>query len=246
MRHGRWLVAVAAAAAVVTQAGCTFFGASGGGPLRRSELGDWAGMSEMTRPAGLQSLVAELKETPNSPFTAKYSLRGDAALFSTNFNEILDVPFTPAPGLRIKGRLNPWLRFVPGPQSGDWLYYDESDPSARQFYAAEHEWDALVAWGERVDAWDVATGERVAARGTFSLPGFGLGYNRVRKVRPVDAAGLPGLDTIAYTKRPLSDVRYDLRDGSILFLGLLGWGRVNRIRYLQVLWIPIAIGTTGP
>ncbi len=249
IRHRRSLLAAAAAAAlVVAQSGCMFFAASGGGPLQRSELGDWAGMSEKAKPSpqGLESLIGRLKATPNRPFLGKYSLRGDAGLFAANFNEILDVPFTPVPGLIIKGRLNPWLRFVPGPQHGDWLYYDQRDAEARQFYASEDEWDAVVAWGERVDCWDLATGERVAARAVISVPGFGLGWTRVRKVRPVDDTGLPGLNTVAYSKRPLADAQYDIRDGSILLLGALGWGRVNRRRYIQILWLPIPIGPAGP
>ena len=243
----RWLLAVAAVVAL-GQSGCMFFAASGGGPLKRSELGDWAGMAPRPMPDAqqLKTLMADLKTLPNSTFTGRYSLRGDANVFATNFNEILDVPFTPAPGLRIKGRLNPWLRFVPGPQHGDWLYYDEKDASARQFYASEDEWDVLVGWGERVDCWDVATGQRVAARAITSVPGFALGWTRVRKVRPVDDTGLPGLNTIAYSKLPLSEARYDIREGNAVLLGALGWGRVNRTRYIQILWIPIPVGTAGP
>ena len=243
----RWLLAGAWALALC-QAGCVFFVSDGGGPLRRSELGDWAGMAEKAKPspAELEALIADLKTVPNQTLLGKFSLRGDASVFATNFNELLDVPFSPAPGLRIKGRLNPWLRFVPGPQHGDWFYFDEAKPAARQFYASEDEWDVLVGWGERVDCWDVATGERVGARGVISIPGFGLGWARVRKVRPVDRSGVPGLDALAYSKQPVSEALYDIRDGTSLLLGAVAWGRVNRTRYLQILWIPIPVGRAGP
>jgi hypothetical protein len=248
MGRGRRVAAALLVGVALVQSGCTFFAAGGGGALRREELGDWLGMAPMAKPDAqrLKGLMAELRAVPNRPFGSTYSLRGDANLFSANCNEIIDVPFTPAPGLRIKGRLNPWLRFVPGSQHGDWLYYDERDATARRFYASEDEWDALVAWGERVDCWEAASLERVAARAVTSVPGLGLGWTRVRKIRPVDATGVPGLNTIAYSKRSLSEAQYDARDGSIVLLGALGWGRVNRRRYLQILWLPIPVGRVRP
>jgi hypothetical protein len=86
----------------------------------------------------------------------------------------------------------------------------------------------------------------VAARSVISIPGFGLGWSRVRKVRPVDRLDWPGLHAVTNPRRPLSEARYDVREGNILLLGLLGWGRVNRTRYLQLLWIPVPIGSAGP
>lgn len=248
MHTRRWIWAAVAAALVVAQTGCTFFALDGGGPMRRDELGDWLGMGDMPAPsdAQLKAIIADLKTVPNKPFASQYSLRGDAQVFATNFGDILDVPFSPAPGLRIKGRQNPWLRFVPGPQHGDWYYFDEKDPTARQFYAAEDEWDALVAWGERVDCWDVATRTRVGARASIGVPGLGIGWNRLRLVQPVDDSGIPGLDTIAYSKRALDQVLYDVRDGNILLFGAVGWGRVNHRRYLQLFWVPIPVGRAGP
>jgi len=244
----RLLWAVAAAALALAPSGCTFFACSGGGPLRQRELGDWAGLAPRAAPAAarLEALTAELKATANRPFAGRYSLRGDASYCSMTLGQILDVPFGAAPGLRIKGRLNPWLRFVPGPQHGDWLYYDESGEATRRFYAWEDEWDALVAWGERAEACEIASRQRVAARRIDEVIGLGLGWTRVRLVRPVDSAGDAGFHAVAFTKRPLADARYDLRYGNILLLGLLCWGRVNRTRYIQLLWIPIPVGNALP
>ena len=40
----------------------------------------------------------------------------------------------------------------------------------------------------------------------------------------------------------LDEVKYELKDGTSILMGLFGWGRVNHRRYLQLLWIPIPIG----
>ena len=42
---------------------------------------------------------------------------------------------------------------------------------------------------------------------------------------------------------PLSDVRFNVKDGTCTLFGLIGWGRVNRRRYIQLLWIPIPVGS---
>jgi len=232
---------------VLAQSGCTFFACSGGGPLKREELGDWAGIPPKPPPDAkeLESLVSKLKLTPNRTFAGKFSLRGDSGAFSINYGGVQEIPFTPAPGLKVQGRVNHWLLFVPGPQHGEWLYHDPSKENRRQFYASEDEWDCLVAWGERADAYDVASRERVAAQRTTEVIGFGLGWTRLRRVRPVDRVGDPGLNALADTRVGLSDVLYDLRDGNIVLLGVFGWGRVNHRRYIQILWIPICLGQAG-
>jgi len=238
------LLWAATAVLALAQSGCTFFACPGGGPLARAELGDWAGIpaDPVPPPDQLDALVKELTGLRNRPFAGEFSLRGDASLFSLNCGQIFEVPFTPAVGLTVKGRINHWLFFVPGGQRGDWLFLHPTRKDARQVYASEHEWDCLVAWGERANAYDVASRERVAARQTQELIGFGLGWTRVRRIRPLDVSGEPGLNALTDPKVDLAGVRYDLRDGNILLLGVVGWGRVNRQRYVQVLWIPIPAG----
>ena len=88
---------------------------SGGGPLRREELGDWAGMAPKPAPDAkqLEALVRGLKTTTNMSFIGRFSLPGDASVFSLNCGQYYEVPFTPAPGLVVKGRMNPWLHLLP-------------------------------------------------------------------------------------------------------------------------------------
>ncbi|MHC5034150.1 MAG: hypothetical protein ACYTFZ_03850 [Planctomycetota bacterium] len=71
------------------------------------------------------------------------------------------------------------------------------------------------------------------------------GYWRTRQITPVDRrdrGGFKGLRAALDPKTRLSDVRYEVKDGTILLLGTIGWGRVNRKRYIQILWIPIPVG----
>jgi hypothetical protein len=100
--------------------------------------------------------------------------------------------------------------------------------------------------GERADAYDVSSRERVAAKTMNAFLGWGVGWSRLRQVLPVNARGEPDLGAIKDPNVDLSEVRYDVRDGNVLLLGLIGWGRVNHRRYVQVLWIPIPVGKAGP
>lgn len=233
------------AALALSQAGCTMFVfCDGGGPMAYQELGNWAGLAPGTPPeaARLAELVEELKVVRHGGFAGRYSLPGDAAALHLNFLLVNDVPFTPAPGLVVKGRRNPWLRFVPGAHSGHWLYFDPLKKLPHQFYAAERSWSALLAWGARSEAYDVATRQRVAARRVEEVIGLGLGWTRVREVVPLDAEEEPGMHALAGPKADPATAKWLVRDGNILLLGIVGWGRVNHTRYLQLLWVPIPIG----
>jgi hypothetical protein len=99
-----------------------------------------------------------------------------------------------------------------------------------------------LAAGDTANAYDFSTGERVAAQKTSIALGYGLGYTRFRRVLPVSADGDLGLHALMDRRLGLSDVKYDLKDGTVLLFGALGWGRVNRRRYVQILWIPVPVG----
>ncbi len=228
--------------------GCTMFiFCDGGGPMARDELGDWLGLAPKPapEPEKLAKLVEDLRQVKHAGFAGRYSLPGDAASLSLNFFFLFDIPFTPAPGLVVKGRRNPWRAFVPGSHHGDWLYFDPDKRDPKQFYAAQDQWTALLVWGDRADAYDVATRERVAARATNEIIGLGLGWTRVRDVMPLDREERAGVHALAQPKVDPAKLKYQVRDGNIILLGIVGWGRVNHKRYLQLLWIPIPIGSAG-
>jgi len=239
---------LAVLALALAQGGCTMFMCSGDGPLKRSELGDWAGLAPRPAPdaKALEALVPELQKIESNTFAGRYSMWGDSGLFDLNCGMVFDIPFTPAPGMVVKGRLNPWLRFWPGGQHGDWVYFDRIHKHNRQFYASEDEWDALIVWHERSDAYDVATRERLASHRTDEFIGLGLGWTRVRDVVPVTRYGEAGLHALASPSVAPDQVLYQVRDGNIVLLGIFGWGRVNRWRYVQVLWIPIPVAKVVP
>ena len=125
---------------------------------------------------------------------------------------------------------------------------ESGGPDYREFCAAESEWGCgmifgdWLAAGDTANAYDSSTDERVAAQKTSIVLGYGLGYTRYRRILPVAADGSLGLHALMDKTVGLSDVRYDLKDGTILLFGILGWGRVNRKRYIQFLWIPIPVG----
>jgi len=239
------LALLAVAVMALAQTGCTMFiFCDGGGPMAKEELGDWLGLAPWPAPSAeeLAELVADLKQVKHAGFAGRYSLPGDAAALSIKLFYLIDVPFTPAPGLVVKGRRNPWAAFVPGWHQGHWLYFDPQKPQGRTFYAAQRQWSALLASTDRTEAYDVATRERVAARRAEEVIGLGLGWTRYREVAPLDENEVPGVHALASPKVDPAKLKYLVRDGSILLLGLVGWGRVNHTRYLQLLWIPIPIG----
>ncbi len=237
---------------VFMTAGCTFFGASGGGPLSRSELGDWAGINDDGPPQAeaLAALVEGIEACSMNPFSGELHLTKDGWGSALNFGDPREIPFTPTRGLHIKGTFNPWLRLIPSSRHGDWLYYSPNS-DRRRFYASEDEWgagmlvgDFLLA-GDQANAYDIATRRRVAARKTTVVLSL-IGYMRVRRIMPVGGDGVPGLLAASDPGVDLDEVKYDYKDGTALLTGLVGWGRVNHRRYFQFLWIPIPAGTVGP
>jgi len=241
------LACMAIAGLALGQTGCTMFVlCDGGGPMKKEELGDWLGLAPKPAPeaAQLAKLVEDLKQVKHAGFAGRYSLPGDAASLSVKLFYAIELPFTPAPGLVVKGRKTGSV-LVPGGQRGDWLYFDPGKRAAKQFYASEDQWDCLLCWFGRADAYDVATRERVAVRTTGEIGGLWLGWTRVREVMPVDDDGRAGVHPLAGPKVDPAKVKYQVREGSFLLFGLVGWGRVNHTRYLQLLWIPIPIGSAG-
>ncbi|MHC4591482.1 MAG: hypothetical protein ACYS8L_02165, partial [Planctomycetota bacterium] len=163
-----------------------------------------------------------------------------------------NMPFAPAPNHQIRGRFPYWRHLIPSARTGVYLFLPSTDyrrtGTAREFRASEDEWGAglivgdFLFTGEVANAYDWATGQRVAAESSLVLFGWGLGYNRIRQVMPVDASGDASLDGFEDEETAPTPVRYNVKDGTSLLFGLLGWGRVNRRRYVQILWIPIPVG----
>ena len=243
------LLCATLAALAASQSGCTILMCcDGDGPLTHDELGDWQGLAPRPAPeaAKMAALIADLKQVQHAGFAGRYSLPGDAASFAFNFFLVSDIPFTPCPGLIVKGRRSPWTRFLPGRYHGDWVYFDPKRMDARTFYASDDGWNALVAWADRAEAYDAATGQRVAARRTEEIIGAGLGWTRICEVMPIDRDEVRGVQAIASPKVDPTQARWVIRDSNTLLLGIFGWGRVNHTRYLQILWIPIPVGRAVP
>ena len=232
----------------LAQCGCMMFNCSGGGPLKREELGDYAGIPPQPAPdaAHLKVLVADLKTVESNTFAGRFSIDGDSSALWFSKGLFFEIPFTPVQGLTVKGRLNPWHRLLPCSLHGDWLYFHPFKKDRREFYASEDDWGALIMSSKRADVYDVASGAWVGSWRADDFIGLGLGWTRVRQVMPVDDYDEPGLSAVVPAKVSLSSVRYDVRDGNIVLLGIYGWGRVNRTRYIQILWIPIPVGTAAP
>jgi len=237
---------------LLVQSCCSFLGASGGGPLTRQELGDWAGIPARAAPAPeeLGPRLDALKAIPLPSFRpgrGEYAYTEGPHWLSTAIPDPWDSPFVPARGYVVKGTFPLWRRAVPCTRRGHFVYYAPSG-AARELYALEEQWGCGLFVGdfiwssERADAYDVASRQRVAASTMGCVLGWGVGWSRLRRVVPTTSVGGPGLHAAADRKISLSDIRYDVREGNSVLLGLVGWGRVNRRRYAQVLWIPVPIG----
>ncbi|NQT52192.1 hypothetical protein HQ576_09090 [bacterium] len=232
--------------------GCTFFALSGGGPLKREELGNWAGMGQWPppEPRSLRRRVQRLKTIPVPAFRifgGEYGYTEGPHWIRTGVPDAWDVPLAPVHGYQVRGTCSLWLRLVPSQRGSHWLY-SPLDEGQREFYAGETAWGMGLLIGDflfsntKAQAFDTMRCEHVAAQQLDVWLGWGIGSTRVRRVLPVDADGKAGLHALADPKKDVYDVRYDLRDGRTLLFGLLGWGRVNRRHYLQLLWIPIPLG----
>jgi len=246
--------AALALAAAASAGGCTFMAASGGGPLAREDVGSWLGIGRVAA-GGAEELgkaASRLKLCRYQPLVGEYSWReGPWTSRLWRFGGPLAAPFTPALGYHVRGRFRPILRLLPGVRDGNWFYHSASRPGSREFHAAERGWGAGLFVGEwlfsgsRAEAREAATGKRVAAEAaeTVFSP---LVYCRVRRVVPVGIDGEPGLHGLAHPRLELTDVRYDVREGTALLGGLVAWGRVNSQLYVQLLWIPIDMGFATP
>ncbi len=244
---------VAGLAALGLLAGCCpLHHVSGGGPLAREELGDWAGMAPRPapEPAALAAKVAELKAIPLPsfrPFRGEYAYSEGPHWLSTGIPDPWDFP--PARGMVVKGTFPFWARAIPCTRRGQYVYYSPSNPAARVIYATEEQWGCALFFGDflwshaRVDAWDAASRERVAAKTMSCFLGWGFGPTRFCQVLPVGPDGTRGLHAFGDSRAPLDALRYDLRDAHLVMLGLFGWGRVNHRRYIQLLWLPVPVST---
>jgi hypothetical protein len=242
---------------VVSTTGCTFFACSGGGPLRYDELGDWAGIPERKLTS---EQIAELRGGDDWGFvdwgamwrTGRWRFPADLwTLWLPMPGHTWRVPFTLARGYELRYVFPRYKWWYPSARDGAMLFVAPAkrrDSGVREFHASQHQWglgiligDLLLA-GSTANAYESSTGTRVAAEhGNFFL-GYGVGYTRVRTVMPVDEEGGSGLHVLRDRSVGLSDVRYALKDGTVLLLGAVAWGRVNRKRYIQILWIPIPVG----
>jgi hypothetical protein len=243
------LVLMSVCACVLT--GCaSFFCLQGGGPLKLDEVGDWAGISAApsVNPEQLKSAADKLRSQEDSIFAGRVTIQGESWLYRMNWwIDPRSIPFLPARGMRVAQNAEIWSRLIPSVRHDERLYYSES-PGSREFYAAEAEWGCgmligdFIAAGDQSDAYDVATGVRVAARKTMVVLTL-LGYCREQRVLPVDSNGTEGLHALSDPKLDRSDVLWNVKDGTVLLGGILGWGTVNDTRYIQVLFIPIPVGT---
>jgi hypothetical protein len=221
---------------LVMSAGCSFFACSGGGPLTRSELGDWCGFSDPGAPSfrERQQLVEKLSRTPNMPLAGM--ICWSKSDWRARSNPIAD-------GLDVNGFHNVWGFFLPGKNTTHWLLRLRQLEGSRKFYGRSDSWSLGFIIGyylffcTDMNVWDVETLERVGfAKGRAFLGG--LLYHRHAYIRLN-----PALVHYADPRTKLVDAQFVLKDGSLLLLGVIGWGRVNHKRYIQILWIPIPVGT---
>ena len=236
----------------VAMCGCSFFLADGGGPLRRQELGDWAGIPEepLIERGRLDALVRQLRYCGQKPLAGEFSLREGSWPARLGICLPFCAPFTPAFGYQVRGHRRPALWLPPGRRRGEWLFHNPFGEPWRQFVATEGGWGLGLWAGDLVFGWRHANAyaleslARVAATRSQFILGPLL-YARCSRVLPVGIDAAPGIHALAHPRMGLDDVRYDLRDGTILLGGLLGWGRVNHCRFVQFLWMPIPLRCVG-
>lgn len=233
---------------LVAFCGCSFFLADGGGPLRREELAEWVGIPRepLLEEGSLDALLRRLRYCGQRPLAGEFSLREGSWLARAGICLPGRAPFTPACGYQVRGRQRPALWLLPGRRRGEWLFHNPTGQPWRQFVATEGGWGLGLWVGDLAVGWRHASARaldslaRVAAsRQEFVLAPFG--YVRCSRVLPVGVDARPGIHALAHPRMELADVRYDVRDGTILLGGILGWGRVNHRRYVQVFWLPIPL-----
>jgi hypothetical protein len=257
MSHCRQTVTLLLVAAIALgSGGCTFFACSGDGPLKREELGNWAGLTPWPEPAAaaMYRRIKTLKQIPVPtfrPFAGRYGYTEGPHWLSTVLPDPWDVPLTPVPGYEVRGTFSFWLRLVPSGRNGHWVYSPADGGEGREFYAGERAQGIGLLLGDflysasRAEAFDTQRLDRVAARQMDVPLVYGLWSTRVRSILPVDDEGRPGLHALRDPELDPYDARYELKDGRIWLLGLFGWGRVNHRYYLQLLWVPIPLNRAG-
>jgi len=202
--------------------GCSFFHCSGGGPLTRDELKDWAGIPDA---AGSDAESLRLKAESLREETAKpYELWVVHSRGESRFG------------------------LLPGTVDYERMSWREIDGGGKvEIYSAGSTWGSgafigdIIAGGRLNNAYDLASGNRVAAS-MATIYGTPLGYHRKRLVLPVEntqpAENSHTMLLGGGDNQPL----YNLKDGTVILGGLAGWGRVNHKKYIQILWIPIPVG----
>jgi len=233
----RWPSALATAALLLPLAGCcTFLSARGGGPLTRVELGTWADLPLRPLPDRhvVRTRVRSLRRIINDPVNGEYV-------------NVDGVGFAPTRGAMVRRSGHPWVFGLPCARYTDVLCYDASLKQSREFLGTAEGWGLGGYVGDYLHAWrqltlsDVATGQPVGAT-RFEVFATPLAYMRSRTVWPASPSGKPTIRAAVHLGAALADVPYILKDGTTILGGLVGWGRVNHVRYVQALWLPIPVG----
>ena len=132
-----------------------------------------------------------------------------------------------------------------GSQDFHWIAWDEVEGHRVLYVVEQHSNEATLAVGEswsRTDVYDAATGERLASwgRGGYTVL---LVFAEEYVVKPAEIKGVSAVRKLMSREIESGALEHEVREGSILALGVVGWGRSNHRRYLQLLWIPIPIGS---
>ena len=133
----------------------------------------------------------------------------------------------------------------PGSQNFHWIAWDEVEGHRVLYVVEQHSNEASLLVGEswsRTDVYDADTGERLASwgRGGYTvLLVFAQGY----LVKPAEIDGISAVRRLMSREIESVALEHEVREGSILALGVVGWGRSNHRRYLQLLWVPIPTGS---
>jgi hypothetical protein len=217
-------------------AGCSTISLrEGEDPLFTDELPEWARRVETSMPPGdlLEKAAAGIEAKPpkrDSMFTlhtpwnrgASYLNQSICGLGEYDPGDLLPPPH------RRRGHLLLWDG-IPGHR---FLYYKGAGGAAFPPFAADAE--------AEVCCFDSGSSHPIPIHrgGIFLSPP----YSCIWSTRP---AGLPLEDFLRGTVARENDGdpgSYRVEETHILLCGLFCWGRVNRTRYIQVLWIPIPVG----
>ena len=251
MRVNRWVVlGVVAVALVITQAGCcTCFSLSGDGPLKKAELDNWTGLRapSVPEPQDLQKRMRRLRHVVHDASSGQFMLSGADPLIMPGPSPLVK---TSGPVVKTSG--DPWYyALAPIPVYHEGICYDHRIEGSRELYGKRRKWglgllilDAIMRWRQS-DLWDGTSRQRVASS-SHQLILTHLGWVQSRHVMPVDANGEPTIRAVLDPKTGLDDVGYDVKHANLLLGGALGFARVNRRYYAQLLWIPIPLWRAVP